>query len=120
MPEKLPDFAFMGEMGWLMLWGTFLLFLDSILIVLLYERSAAWFGDHLTPRILLSAAVALTFDQIGFFAALRVFAGVPESVLFGGWIAKMVAVLFYGSLAGLYLRYFEAKTRVPMLVFSAI
>ena len=112
--DKLPDFAFMCEMGWLMLWGTFLLFLDSILIVLLYERSEAWFGDHLIPRILLSAAAALTFDQIGFFAALRVFVGVPESVLYGGWIAKMVAVLFYGGLAGVYLRYFEAKTERPV------
>jgi diguanylate cyclase (GGDEF)-like protein len=108
-PDRLPDFAFMSEMGWLMVWGTLLLFVDSILIVLLYERAFVWLGDRVTPRILLSAAMVLTFDQLGFFAALRLFLGVPYSVLLGGWIAKMVAALFYGVLAGAYLRYVESK-----------
>jgi diguanylate cyclase (GGDEF)-like protein len=53
--------------------------------------------------------MVLTFDQLGFFAALRLFLGVPYSVLLGGWIAKMVAALFYGVLAGAYLRYVESK-----------
>ena len=77
VPDKLPDFQFMREMGWLMVWGTILLFIDSILIVLVYERAAAWFGDRIVPRILVSAALVLTFDQLGFFAALHVFLGVP-------------------------------------------
>jgi len=109
VPDKLPDFQFMREMGWLMLWGTFLLFIDSILIVLIYERTETWFGRNLLPRILLSAALVLTFDQLGFFAALRIFLGVPTTVLYGGWIAKMIAVLFYGSLAAAYLRYVEPQ-----------
>jgi diguanylate cyclase (GGDEF)-like protein len=111
VPEKLPDFAFVSEMGWLMLWGTLLLFVDSLLIVLLYERSAAWFGDRVTPRILVSAAAVLTFDQLGFFAALHIFLGVPFNALYGGWIAKMAAALVYGSFAGVYLRYVEPKSQ---------
>jgi diguanylate cyclase (GGDEF)-like protein len=110
VPDELPDFAFMSEMGWLMVWGTLLLFIDSILIVLLYERSAAWLGNRPTPRILVSAAAVLTFDQLGFFSALHLFLGVPFAVLYGGWIAKMAATLFYGLLAGVYLRYVEAKS----------
>ena len=35
---KLPDIGFIDEMGWLMVWGTALLFVDAILIILLYER----------------------------------------------------------------------------------
>src|SRR6185503_9269599 len=84
-----------------------LLFIDSILIVLVYERAAAWFGDRIVPRILVSAALVLTFDQLGFFTALHVFLDVPAPVLFGGWIAKMAAELFYGLLAAVYLRYVE-------------
>jgi diguanylate cyclase (GGDEF)-like protein len=109
-PDKLPDFAFITEMGWLMVWGTLLLFVDSFLIVLIYERSAAWFGARMTPRILVSAAIVLTFDQIGFFSALRLYLGVPYTVLLGGWFAKMLASLFYGTLAGVYLRRVEAKS----------
>ena len=47
--------GFMDEMGGLMIWGTILLFIDSILIILLYERSAAWFGERQLPRIILVA-----------------------------------------------------------------
>jgi diguanylate cyclase (GGDEF)-like protein len=109
------DFQFMHEMGGLMVWGTILLFIDSILIILLYERSAAWFGEWPTGRIIFSAAVVLTFDQIGFFSALWLFVGVPFKVLYGGWIAKMGAAAVYGVLAGLYLRWVETwKGRLPI------
>src|SRR5690606_33487462 len=38
VPDRLPDFAFVREIGWLMAWGTTLLFVDSILIILLYQK----------------------------------------------------------------------------------
>ena len=53
VPGNTPDFAFMDEMGWLMVWGTTLLFIDRIFIVLLYERSARWLGNRRTSRLLL-------------------------------------------------------------------
>ncbi len=105
-----PDFAFMDSIGGLMIWGTLLLFVDAILIVLLYERTAAWLGNRQFLRITLSAAVVLTFDQIGFFVALSVFIGLPWEAFAGGWLAKMAAATFYGGLTALYLRYGEPAT----------
>jgi len=108
-PEQLPDFPFLDQMGGLMIFGTLLLFVDSILIILLYERSASWLGRNVTARIALSAAVVLSLDQIGFFLALYYYAGVPVAVLYGGWIGKMVAAVLFACLAGGYLRWFESE-----------
>jgi diguanylate cyclase (GGDEF)-like protein len=105
--ERSPDFAFIDEMGWLMVWGTTLLFLDSLFVVLLYERSAAWLGNRPTARFLLSMMTVLTFDQIGFFTVLYLFLGFPLSAFLGGWLAKMAAAVFYSAAIGLYLRYGE-------------
>jgi diguanylate cyclase (GGDEF)-like protein len=110
VPGRAPDFAFMDEMGWLMVWGTTLLFIDSIIIVLLYERSARWLGNRRTLRLLLCTMTVLTFDQVGFFAALHVFLGLPLQAFVGGWVAKMVAAVFYSVAAGLYLRWGEVST----------
>ncbi|QRM55317.1 GGDEF domain-containing protein [Sinorhizobium sp. BG8] len=105
VPGRVPDLAFMDEMGWLMLWGTTLLYLDSLAIILLYERLGAIFRYQITARILLSSMVVLTFDQVGFFSALHFINGVPLSVFWGGWMAKMLAAVVYSVLAGFYLRY---------------
>lgn len=105
--EQAPNLAFLDQTGWLMVWGTTLLFVDSILIILIYERSAAWLGNRLIPRVLISTAAVLTFDQIGFYTALWFYVGVPFEVFYGGWIAKLGAACFYAVLAGLYLRYGE-------------
>ena len=45
-PGRVADFGFLDEMGALMVWGTGILFIDCILIILLYERSRAWLGDQ--------------------------------------------------------------------------
>jgi diguanylate cyclase (GGDEF)-like protein len=109
LPGQLPDFPFLNQMGGLMIWGTILLFIDSIALILLYERSASWLGRNVTARIWLSSAVVLTFDQIGFFLALTVFVGVPIEVLYGGWIGKMAAAAVYAMFTGAYLRWFESE-----------
>ena len=70
-----PDIGFIDDMGWLMVWGTALLYVDAILIILLYERLGRSFGKALFPRIVVSVACILTFDQIGFFAALHYVTG---------------------------------------------
>src|SRR5581483_2169555 len=111
VPGKSPDFGFMSQTAGLMIWGTALLFIDSICIVLIYERTAAWFANR-TLRICLSAAVVLSFDQLCFFAALRYFLGVPYEVLYGCWVAQMVAAAAYGLLAGAYLRWVDRDDRV--------
>ena len=77
------DLRLMDEMGGLMIWARILLFIDAILLILLYERMADWFGRRQLPRIVLSLALVLSFDQIGFFTALHLLAGVPMDVLCG-------------------------------------
>lgn len=109
-PGRVADLGFVDEMGALMLWGTLLLFVDSILIILLYERTRVRFGQRLLPRILVSAALVLTFDQVGFYIGLKVLIGADAGVMIGGWAAKMAAVAIYSVLAAIYLRRFEAAT----------
>ena len=53
-----------------MVWGTALLFLDCIFIILLYERLRAWLGDRLFVRLALAGAAVLSFDQVMFFFGL--------------------------------------------------
>lgn len=105
--DRAADFAFLNQMGGLMVWGTAILFFDCIIIILLYERSRAWFGDRIFPRLMLCGAMVLTFDQLAFFAGLHMLTGAGLPVLIGGWVAKMGAVAVYSVLATVYLKYFE-------------
>jgi diguanylate cyclase (GGDEF)-like protein len=107
VPGQIPDLTFLDQTGWLMVWGTTLLFIDSILIILIYERTAAWLGNRVILRVLISAAMVLTLDQIGFYAALWFYVGAQAEVFYGGWIAKMGAAAVYAVFAGLYLRFGE-------------
>ncbi len=105
--DRAADFGFLNEMGALMVWGTAVLFFDCIIIILLYERSRVWLGSYRWARLALCGALVLSFDQVAFWAGLHMLTGAGVQVLIGGWIAKMVAVALYSSLAALYLRYFE-------------
>jgi diguanylate cyclase (GGDEF)-like protein len=109
-----PDIGFIDEMGWLMVWGTMLLFVDAILIILLYEKLGRYLRNALFPRVLISVACVLTFDQVGFFTALHFVTGAPIAVFFGGWFAKMGAALAYSAMLVAYLRWFEAR-QIPIL-----
>jgi diguanylate cyclase (GGDEF)-like protein len=106
---KLPDIGFIDEMGWLMVWGTTLLVIDAILIILLYEKLGRYLRKAQFARILISVACVLTFDQAGFFTALHFVAGAPIAVFFGGWFAKMAAALTFSAMLVAYLRWFEAR-----------
>jgi diguanylate cyclase (GGDEF)-like protein len=106
-PGRSADFGFLDEMGSLMLWGTALLYIDSILIILLYERTRSWLGGNTFLRIGLCGVALLTFDQIGFWVGLHLLTGAPASVLLGGWLAKMAAVAFYTPLLTTYLVWLE-------------
>ncbi|MBZ9675834.1 sensor domain-containing diguanylate cyclase [Mesorhizobium sp. ES1-1] len=110
---RLPDIGFIDEMGWLMVWGTALLFIDAILIILLYERLGRSLRGAQFTRILISVACVLTFDQAGFYTALRLLSDAPTAVFFGGWFAKMAAALTFSTLLIAYLKWFEDR-RIPM------
>lgn len=109
-PGRGADFAFLNEMGALMVWGTAILFFDCIIMILLYERSRSWFRDRIFPRLALCGVLVLTFDQMAFFAGLHMLTGAGADVLVGGWIAKMAAVALYTVLAGVYLLLFRAAS----------
>ena len=107
--DRLPDIGFIDQMGWLMVWGTTLLFVDAILIILLYEKLGRRLRKAQFARILISVACVLTFDQVGFFTALHFVAGAPIAVFFGGWFAKMAAALIFSTMLVTYLRWFEER-----------
>lgn len=113
VPGRVADLAFIDEMGWLMLWGTTLLYLDALAIILLYERLSRVFKQRVWPRFLVAAAAVLTFDQIGFFAALHYLNGAPAAVFWGGWIAKMLAALVFSVLTAIYL-HFSKISAIPV------
>jgi len=110
---RLPDIGFIDQMGWLMVWGTALLVIDAILIILLYEKLGRYLRKAQFARILISVACVLTFDQVGFFTALHFVAGAPIAVFFGGWFAKMVAALTFSTMLVAYLRWFEER-QIPL------
>ncbi|AIC26969.1 GGDEF domain-containing protein [Rhizobium etli bv. mimosae str. IE4771] len=100
--DQTPDVDFLKEMGWLMIWGTALLYVDSLGIILLYEKLGDFFRRRVVLRFIISGFVLLTFDQVGFFAALHYFLDVPVAVFWGGWKAKMLAVCLYGAMFAIY------------------
>ncbi|MBX5021023.1 GGDEF domain-containing protein [Rhizobium lentis] len=97
-----PDVDFLKEMGWLMVWGTALLYVDSLGIILLYEKLGDYFRRRVVLRFMISGFVLLTFDQVGFFAALHYFLDVPIAVFWGGWKAKMLSVCLFGAMFAIY------------------
>lgn len=96
------DLGFLREMGWLMVIGTTLLYLDAIGIILLYERLGKIMQRRVVLRFLISGAVMLTFDQAGFYTALYYAFGAPIAVFWGGWQAKMLALGIYTALFAVY------------------
>lgn len=110
LPGYNPDLVLIDQMGALMVWGTSLLFIDSIALILLYERLRRLLPDSVVLRSCISLALILSFDQVAFFIGLHLVTGTPFSALFGGWAAKMGAAVTYSALIGLYLSLFERRT----------
>jgi diguanylate cyclase (GGDEF)-like protein len=101
-PSRAPSDEFLQEMGWLMIWGTAILYLDAIGIILLYERLGRYLKHRIVLRFMICGFVLLTFDQIAFFGALHYVVGVPLAAFWGGWKAKMFAVCIYTALFAVY------------------
>ncbi|MGX1097702.1 GGDEF domain-containing protein [Amorphus sp. MBR-141] len=96
-----------AESTWLSVWGTVLLFVDSVVLILLYERLCRVRWLPLFGRLWVSAVVVLAFDQLAFFTALHAFFGVPFSAGAGGFFGKVVASGVYSFVLWAYLRYLE-------------
>ncbi len=104
------ELSFMDQIGGLMLWGTALLFVDCIAMILLYERISRPLRRMPVLAIWLTLALVLTFDQAGFFTVLHLSVGVPLSAGLGGWIGKLVAAGIYAVILVFYLQRYELHT----------
>jgi diguanylate cyclase (GGDEF)-like protein len=120
-----PNLGFVDQMGLLMVWGTLLLFVDCIALILIYEKLSRVFRRNVFAAAFFGSAVVLTFDQLAFFPVLHWLSGTPLSALTGGWVAKIGAAALYSVLIGVYLRVVEPLDRLPGTraladVFSAL
>ncbi|MBX9457818.1 MAG: GGDEF domain-containing protein [Rhizobium sp.] len=108
-PDGSPaDAVFLSELGILMMWGTSLLYLDSIAVILLYERLGGLMGRARLPRFFAAGATVLAFDQLGFYGVLHWLTSAPVSVFWGGLVAKMAMTILFVGMTGLYLYLFRA------------
>lgn len=107
LPGYNPDLHFLDQIGFLMIWGTVLLFVDLIALVILYERLGTLITNTVPGRIFMSLAIVLSFDQVFFYAGLHLLSGVPITAFYGGWIAKIGAASFFGLMLTFYLRFVE-------------
>ncbi len=109
LPGYNPDLRFLDQIGFLMVWGTALLFVDLIAMVIIYERLGAMVTNTILGRIFISLAIVLSFDQALFYAGLNLLSGVPVSAFYGGWIAKIGAAGFFSLMLTLYLRFIDTS-----------
>lgn len=107
MPGYAPDLKFLDQIGALMVWGTLLLFVDCILLILLYERLSRLFRRNAVLSAFVGSTIVLSFDQLAFFPVLHWVTGTPFEALTGGWVAKVGAAALYSVLTGVYLAVFE-------------
>jgi len=107
LPGYNPDLHFLDQIGFLMIWGTVLLFVDLVALVILYERLGTLITNTVPGRIFMSLAIVLSFDQVFFYAGLHLLSGVPITAFYGGWIAKIGAASFFGLMLTFYLRFVE-------------
>ena len=103
------DARLLDQLGALMLWGSVLLFIDCVLVILLYERLSRSRWMPLELRLWVSATAILVFDQIGFFSVLHWFYGAPWSAGIGGLLGKIGAAACYSVIIALYLRHLERE-----------
>jgi len=93
----IPDRALLGEMVLFMLWGTMLLAIDVVLLVLLYEGLGFLVTNTLPGRMFITTTIVLSLDQLLFYAGLLLIVPVPLSLFLGGWVAKVAAATFLAS-----------------------
>lgn len=111
VPGQTVSTGFLDEMGILMVWGTSLLYIDAIAIILFYEKLGRYLQRHIVLRFAICGVVILSFDQAGFYGALRLLFNAPLDVFYDGWKAKMAAVGIYSLLFATYLWLTSAKGR---------
>lgn len=119
-PGEPADLSFMDQLGALMVWSTFLLFVDCIAMILVYEHLSRRLKRMPVFVIWLTLALVLSIDQAAFFSVLHFSMGVPFSAGLGGWFGKMLAAGFYAVLLTHYLARWEMAGTTPTKSISDI
>ncbi len=96
-----------AKSAWLSVWGTLLLFIDCIAVILLYEKASRIWKMPLFLQLWGTVAVVLAVDHVAFFAVLNLYFGVPLSASYGGLVGKIVAAGVFSGMLWAYLRYVE-------------
>ncbi len=88
--------------------GTGVLYLDSILIIFLFEYISKRISN-LFFRILITMVIVLSFDAIFFtLGSFRFFTNI-EKILYSGLASKNFMAIFYSIIFTIYLKYFEKE-----------
>jgi diguanylate cyclase (GGDEF)-like protein len=87
--------------------GSLVLFVDTIIIILVYEALARVLVNRLFMAIWVSMTGVLVFDQVVFVTGCFVEKPFYTAILVSGLVGKVAAALFYSAALALYLRRFD-------------
>ena len=95
---------------WVLIVGTIALFLDSLLIIVLFEFISKRV-PFLFLQICLTMLIVVSFDTV--FFSIFAFSNfeILNSIIISGLISKGVFAIFYSILFYVYLKYFDLKER---------
>ena len=89
--------------------GTAILFVDSILIIFLFEFISKYISS-LFFRIFFTMTLVLSFDAVFFSLGSFWFFEDVMRILYSGLVSKVFMGVFYSVLFSIYLKYFEKET----------
>lgn len=95
---------------WFLFVGTITLFIDTLLIIIIFEFISRYV-KFLFIQICLTMLVVVSFDTL-FFSVLAFWnAENLNEIIFSGLISKSVSAIFFSIIFYIYLRFFEAKDK---------
>lgn len=105
--------------AWVLLIGTITLFIDAILIIILFEFISKYVSNLLL-RIYLTMILVLSFDTV--FFSLLAFWNYDnlKSIIASGIIAKNSSVIIYGFIFYIYLKKFEKGKKSNPIHFKDV
>ena len=109
----------LSENAKLMLVGTTILFIDSVLLILLYEIIWKLVSNNLFLHIFLTISLVLVFDSFAFTSAAFYGQTNYSTILLSNILGKLVVAFFYALMLSLYFR-FAGKTKNNSHTFKDI
>lgn len=107
-PQNVAQFLLLKN-PLILVFGTFVLLLDTVLMIFLFEAISRITIRWLFIRILITMSIVLTLDTILFMGASFYGHVDLEKMLFSGVVGKLMGCVFYAAVFSIYLKFFEAK-----------